>query len=199
MPGHCAHARYVWDLAVEQHSHWYKGRKAAPGFAEQCRQLTEARRDNEWLAAGNADVQQQALKDFGKARTAEYAKVATLKAREADRREDWCEKTSTMLARTCDLVRFEKLNIRNMTASARGTVDEPGEKVRQKAGLNRVILAQGWGLVLRRRTGHKAPDVWRTSRLRTPVVFSRCRRVTTATVRSSAREPQPTRVGTPLS
>ncbi|WP_326788177.1 helix-turn-helix domain-containing protein [Streptomyces sp. NBC_00151] len=42
---HCAHARYVWNLAVEQHAHWHPGRKAAPGFAEQCRQLTEARRE----------------------------------------------------------------------------------------------------------------------------------------------------------
>ncbi|MER5473191.1 hypothetical protein ABZX90_38760 [Streptomyces sp. NPDC002935] len=22
MLGHCAHARYVWNLAVEQHAHW---------------------------------------------------------------------------------------------------------------------------------------------------------------------------------
>jgi hypothetical protein len=29
--GHCAHARYVWNLAVEQHSHWHPGRKGAPG------------------------------------------------------------------------------------------------------------------------------------------------------------------------
>lgn len=89
-------------------------------------------------------------------KSAEYAKVARLKAREADRRKDWCEKTSTMLARSYDLVRFEKLNIKNMTRSARGTVAEPGRKVAQKAGLNRAILAQGWGL-LRQRTGHKAP------------------------------------------
>jgi putative transposase len=32
-----------------------------------------------------------------------------------------------------------------MTASARGTVDAPGRNVRQKAGLNRAILAKGWG------------------------------------------------------
>uniref|UniRef100_A0AAU3HRS3 Transposase n=1 Tax=Streptomyces sp. NBC_01393 TaxID=2903851 RepID=A0AAU3HRS3_9ACTN len=322
---HCAHARYVWNLAVEQHAHWRRWRRAAPGFAEQCRQLTEARRDNAWLAAGNADVQQQALKDFAKAKnamfasgfgeptwrrkhvhegfrvigtdrigefeadgspklnargrqvmgrsvvmqklsrrwarvkvpgcgwvrfrlsrngkgselpkaktfrvtcrngrwhiafavvpapveapgtgeiigidrgvnitaalsdgrklncpqltvkeraqvrkhqrraarapkaseqkSAEYAKAARLKAREADRRKDWCEKTSTMLARTYGLVRFEKLNIKNMTRSARGSTERPGRQVRQKAGLNRAILAQGWGL-LRRRTGHKAP------------------------------------------
>jgi IS605 OrfB family transposase len=40
---HCAHARYVWNLAVEQHAWWRPGRTIAPGFAEQCRQLTQAR------------------------------------------------------------------------------------------------------------------------------------------------------------
>lgn len=33
-------------------------------------------------------------------KTTEYAQVAKLKAREADRRKHWCEKTSTMLARS---------------------------------------------------------------------------------------------------
>ena len=69
---HCAHARYVWNLAVEQHSHWRRWRRSAPGFAEQCRQLTEARRENEWLGSGNADVQQQALKDFARAKNARF-------------------------------------------------------------------------------------------------------------------------------
>ncbi|GHD75143.1 transposase [Streptomyces mirabilis] len=334
---HCAHARYVWNLAVEQHSYWYRGRKAAPGFAEQCRQLTEARTASEWLRKGNADVQQQVLKDFGKAKqarftsgfgeptwrrkhrhegfrvigtdrvpefdtdgdpklnaktgrqimgrsvvvqklnrrwaqvkvpgcswvrfrltrtelpqaktfrvtwkngqwhiafavipapvmepgtgevigidrgvtitaalsdgrtlncpqlttreraqirkhqrraarapknslqkTTEYAKVAKLKAREADRRKDWCEKASTMLARSYDLVRFEKLNIKNMTRSAKGTIEEPGKRVAQKAGLNRTILAQGWGL-LRQRTGHKAPG--RVEDVPAPYTSLRC-------------------------
>ena len=39
---HCGHARYVWNLAVEQHSHWRLGRGKAPGYLEQCRQLTAA-------------------------------------------------------------------------------------------------------------------------------------------------------------
>ena len=338
---HCAHARYVWNLAVEQHAHWQKGRRSAPSFAEQCRQLTEARQENEWLAAGNADVQQQALKDFATAKqarftsgfgeptwrrryqhegfrvigtdrvpeydtdgtpklnartgrqimgrsvvvrklnrrcaqvkvpgcgwvrfrlsaggkgaklpsaktfrvtfrngqwhaafavvpgpmpapgtgevigidrgvvitaalsdgrklncpqltareraqirnhqrraarapkgsarkTAEYAKAAKLKAREANRRKDWCEKTSTLLARTYDLIRFEKLNIKNMTRSAKGTVEQPGRNVAQKAGLNRSILAQGWGL-LRQRTEHKAPG--RVEDVPAPYTSLRC-------------------------
>ncbi|MEF9907370.1 RNA-guided endonuclease InsQ/TnpB family protein [Streptomyces sp. P9-A2] len=300
MLGHCAHARCVWNLAVEQHAHWQPGRRSAPGFAEQCRQLTEARRDNDWLRAGNADVQQQALKDFARAKAArfasgfgeptwrrkhmhegfrvigtdrvpeshpdgspklnargrqvmgrsvvvrrlnrrwarvkvpgcgwvrfrltrtelpaaktfrvtfrnnrwhiafavvpepvdgpgtgevigidrgvtitaalsdgrklncpqltareraqirkhqrraaraprgseakaaEHAKVARLRAREADRRKDWCEKTSTMLARTYRLIRFEKLNITTMTRSAKGTLAQPGTlRHREPAG-----------------------------------------------------------------
>lgn len=341
MLAHCAHARYVWNLAVEQHAHWRRWRRSAPGFVEQCRQLTEARRENEWLAAGNADVQQQALKDFANARSARftsgfgeptwrrkhvhegfrvigsdrvpeyeadgapklnaktgkqvmgrsvvvrrlnrrwaqvrvpgcgwvrfrlsaggrgaqlptaktfrvtfrggqwhaafavvpepvpapgtggvigidrgvtitaalsdgrklncsqltvrerarirkherraarakkgspekaagYAKVARLKAREANRRKDWCEKTSTLLARSYDVIRFEKLSIKNMTRSARGTVEQPGRNVAQKSGLNRGILSQGWGL-LRRRTEDKAPG--RVEDVPAPYTSLRC-------------------------
>ena len=46
MRDHCAHARYVWNLAVEQHAHWRPGRARAPGYVEQCRQLTEARAEH---------------------------------------------------------------------------------------------------------------------------------------------------------
>ncbi|MFI6575929.1 RNA-guided endonuclease InsQ/TnpB family protein [Nocardiopsis sp. NPDC050513] len=89
-------------------------------------------------------------------RTAEQAKANRIRRQEANRRKDWVEKTSTRLARGFDTIRFEGLRIKNMTASARGTVAEPGRNVRAKAGLNRAILAQGWGM-LRTRTGHKAP------------------------------------------
>ena len=65
--GRCAQARYVWNLAVEQHSHWHPGRKRAPSYGEQCQQLTEARAEYPWLAAGSQTVQQQALRDFRQA------------------------------------------------------------------------------------------------------------------------------------
>src|SRR5262249_29694043 len=68
--GHCAPARYVWNLAVEQHAHWRPGRTSAPGYLEQCRQLTQARREHPWLAAGCQMVQQQALRDFAQAMAA---------------------------------------------------------------------------------------------------------------------------------
>jgi putative transposase len=67
---HCGHARYVWNLAVEQHSHWRPGRKGAPGYLEQCRQLTRARTEYPWLREGSQTVQQQALRDFARAMTA---------------------------------------------------------------------------------------------------------------------------------
>jgi transposase len=82
--------------------------------------------------------------------------IARLRARESDRRKDWVEKTSTDLARRFDLIRVEDLKIENMTRSAKGTREDPGRNVRAKAGLNRGILASGWG-VLVRRLEEKAP------------------------------------------
>ncbi|MFG2017344.1 RNA-guided endonuclease InsQ/TnpB family protein [Actinomadura geliboluensis] len=298
---HCGHARFVWNLAVEQHGHWRLGRRGAPGFAEQCRQLTEARAAFAWLRAGSVIVQQQALKDFAQAmanffasthrrptwrkagrhegfrvvgqrglhwdvrrlsrRTGEVripkvgwvrfrwsrpvpggvksfrvtrdragrwhvafahipapipapgngqavgvdrgvtvsaalstgellhgpsltaweaerlrrlqrklarakrgsnrrahlrALIARLRAREADRRRDWVEKTTTRLATGFDLIAVEDLNVRGMTRSAKGTLGAPGTGVRAKAGLNRAILAAGWGRLVQR-LEHKAP------------------------------------------
>jgi Helix-turn-helix domain/Putative transposase DNA-binding domain len=60
---HCGHARYVWNLAVEQHSHWHPGRMGAPGYLEQCRQVDRDSRESQAVfrctACGfacNADV-----------------------------------------------------------------------------------------------------------------------------------------------
>ncbi|SNQ52251.1 transposase [Frankia canadensis] len=294
---HCGHARYVWNLAVEQQSWWTPYRGKTPNHLERCRQLTDARAESDWLRAGSQTVQQQALRDFdqamrnffngshrrpayrkrgqsegfqvvgknarvekvnrrwsqcwvpkvgwvkfrvsrkvpdfrsyrvtldragrwhvafavvpepipapgtgevvgvdrgvavsaalstgemlacpglrpkeaerlhglqrrfahakrGSARRGHLkARIARVKAREVDRRKDWAEKTSTDLARRYDLIRVEDLNIRGMTRSARGTVAEPGRNVAQKAGLNRGILAAGWGLLVQR-LEQKAP------------------------------------------
>ncbi|HEX7163010.1 MAG TPA: transposase, partial [Trebonia sp.] len=64
---HCSDARYVWNLCVEQESWWRRDRGKMPGWAERCRQLTEARADNPWLAGGAVTVQQQAVRDHGQA------------------------------------------------------------------------------------------------------------------------------------
>lgn len=64
---HCGHARFVWNLAVEQHRHWRSGFVSGPSYVAQARQLTEARAEFSWLAAGSVTVQQQALRDFAQA------------------------------------------------------------------------------------------------------------------------------------
>ena len=285
---HCTHARYVWNLAVEQESWWRPGRRGAPGFLEQCRQRTQARAEHPWLGAGSHMVQQQALRDFDQAMRNFYGAIhrrpnwrkagrdegfrivavkpehvrhlsrkvgavwipkvgwvrfrwsraipagvksnrvtldragrwhasfaaipapirapgtgqvvgidrgvavsaamstgemltvprlsvklaiARLRAREADARKDWAEKASTHLARRFDVIRVEDLRVKDRTRSARGTVDEPGRNVRQKAGLNRSILASAWGL-LARRLEDKAPG--RVEKIRPAFTSQRC-------------------------
>lgn len=283
---YCSHARYVWNLAVEQLGYSTRERRM-PGCAEQSRQLTEARREHDWLREVPTVVGQQALRDFrqacmnwwkgthrrptwrkagcyegfrvvdghgirvdqvnrrwshawipglgwvkfrrsrlvpdarsfritldqagrwhiafaavpdpipapgncevvgvdrGVAVTLAYstgemlhaptpasikqaaralarckrgsnrrrkakARLARLHARNADRRRDFIEKASTDLAHRFDLIRVEDLRVAQMTRSARGTAESPGRNVRQKAGLNRSILASGWGMFVRR-------------------------------------------------
>ena len=313
---HCADARYVWNLAVEQHSHWHQGRASAPGYLEQSRQLTAARAACPWLAAGSQTVQQQALRDFvqavdnffegrcnrptwrkagrdegfritgtrgkqwdvqrlnrkwavvkipkvgwvrfrlsrplpgnvksfrvtrdragrwhvafvviprpvngpgvgeavgidlgvkisaalstgerltvprlsereatrllrlerkfaqakgGSNRRARFrVRKARLIAREADRRRDWVEKTSTNIARRFDVIRVEDLKVERMTRSAKGAKDKPGSNVAQKAGLNREIRKSGWGMLVAR-LEDKAPG--RVERVPSAYTSQRC-------------------------
>jgi putative transposase len=69
LPGfkrHCADARFVWNLALEQANCWRPGQRPTPGSAERFRQLAEARAGS-WLGTGSSSVQQQALRDFDRA------------------------------------------------------------------------------------------------------------------------------------
>ncbi len=61
-----------------------------------------------------------------------------------NRRRDFHHKTARTLINSCDAIALEGLRVDNMTASAKGTVAEPGRNVAQKAGLNRSILDAGW-------------------------------------------------------
>ncbi len=73
------------------------------------------------------------------------AKLGNLHRRIAHQRNDWLHKLSTDLADAHPVIALEDLRIRNMSASAKGTVEAPGKMVRQKAGLNRGILDAAWG------------------------------------------------------
>jgi putative transposase len=81
--------------------------------------------------------------------------IAKLKAREADRRKDWVEKVTTDVARRFETIRIEALDVRAMTRSARGTLEQPGVGVAAKRGLNRGVSRSSWGL-LAARLQHKA-------------------------------------------
>ena len=76
-------------------------------------------------------------------------KVARHQLYGADVRKDFAHKTSHALVSDphYKLFVYEALKVKNMSASAKGTVDEPGTNVRQKAGLNRSILGSAWGQV----------------------------------------------------
>ncbi len=66
--------------------------------------------------------------------------IAALRARQARRRLDFTHKLTADLAKNHGWVGVEDLRVKNMTASAKGTVENPGINVAQKARLNRGIL-----------------------------------------------------------
>jgi putative transposase len=47
------------------------------------------------------------------------------------------------MAQSCAVIATEALPTQNMSRSAKGTLDKPGRRVKQKAGLNREILSAG--------------------------------------------------------
>lgn len=81
-------------------------------------------------------------------------RLAAFKAAQARVRRDAMEKLTTRITKNHGVVAMEDLRVRNMTASARGTSEEPGRNVAAKAGLNRSILDVAPG-ALRVRLGHK--------------------------------------------
>jgi putative transposase len=67
-------------------------------------------------------------------------RLARLQRCIANARSTYLHQVSARLARDYAFIAVEKLQVKNMTGSARGTADEPGTNVRQKAGLNRALL-----------------------------------------------------------
>lgn len=78
------------------------------------------------------------------------AKVAKQSQKQARIRRDFAHKTSYNMSidPRVSLFVFEDLKIQNMTASAKGFIEEPGRNVKQKSGLNKAILAAAWGLTV---------------------------------------------------
>jgi transposase len=77
-----------------------------------------------------------------------------LSQRQVRQRTAGAHLASRALADRYAVVVMEDLSVSGMTSSAKGTEEEPGRNVRQKAGLNREILASNW-YQLRQFTAYK--------------------------------------------
>jgi len=67
-------------------------------------------------------------------------RIVKLHQKIANQRLDFTHKETAKLVEVAALIATEKLNIKNMTRSAKGTAEKHGKNVKQKAGLNREIL-----------------------------------------------------------
>jgi len=98
------------------------------------------------------------------------ARLQRIHRRIADARRDFLHKASTAICKNHAIVCIEDLQVRNMTKSAAGTLDQPGRNVRTpslwreraKSGLNKSILDQGW-YEFRRQLDYKL--AWKGGRL----------------------------------
>lgn len=90
------------------------------------------------------------------------AKVTQVHIDIGNARQDYLHKASTIISQNHAIVCIEDLQIRNMSKSSKGNVEQHGKKVAQKSGLNRSILDQGWG-EFRRQLDYKL--AWRGGHL----------------------------------
>lgn len=94
------------------------------------------------MVKGSANWQKQKLK------------IAKIHQKAASVRRDYQQKSTTEISKNHAMIVVENLKVANMSKSAKGTAEQHGKNVRQKAGLNRAILDQGWG-ELRRQLKYK--------------------------------------------
>ena len=122
-----------------------------PKEKERLRRLERARERKSVARKSEHTKEKGALfkRKSGKQEKTELA-IATMYGRARRRRKDFVEQVSRDLAKNHRLSVFEDLRLSAMTRSARGTVDNPGKRVAQKAGLNRSMLDKALGAILLR-------------------------------------------------
>lgn len=93
-----------------------------------------------------AQVQRQAAQKvkFSKNWQKCQRKIRRIHTKIAHCRQDFLHQLSTKISKNHAVVVVEDLQVRNMSRSAKGTMEEPGTHVAAKAGLNKSILDQGW-------------------------------------------------------
>jgi putative transposase len=87
-------------------------------------------------------------------------RVAALHRKVSRQRRNHLHQLSRRLVDGYDLIAVEALKVKNMSRSAKGTLEAPGTHVAAKAGLNRSILDAGWGTLVSM-LAYKAEDAGR--------------------------------------
>ena len=95
-------------------------------------------------------------------------RLARLKEKEAFIRSNLLHEISCGLTNEYDTICIEDLAVKNMSRTAKGTIEEPGKNVKAKQGLNRVIVNSGLAM-LRTQIEYKAAQKGRRV-----VVVDRC-------------------------
>jgi len=71
-------------------------------------------------------------------------RIAQIHIKIANARHDFLHKLSTELSKNHAAIVIEDLKVSQMSQSAKGTLDRPGNGVKKKSSLNKSILDQGW-------------------------------------------------------
>ena len=72
------------------------------------------------------------------------AKIAKLHHKISNIRKNYLHQISSQISQNHAIVYVEDLQVTNMSKSAKGDVEQHGKNVKQKSGLNRMILDQSW-------------------------------------------------------
>jgi len=137
------------------------GRLIANAAVGEKRKAATARLQRELESASVRDGAGRVINAREHSRMKARERLAGAKEREANARRDYAHKVARRLVNGADVIALEKLSLRAMIRSARGSVERPGRHVRAKAGLNRRLLDSGFGL-LRQMIVAKAEEAART-------------------------------------
>ena len=100
-------------------------------------------------------------------------KLAKVSRKVANIRKDWIHQTTREIAEKCGTVVVENLNVKGMTASAKGTIENPGKDVKRKSRLNRAMLDTAFG-ELRRNLEYKCGKLIKVNPAYTSQTCSEC-------------------------